>query len=396
MRIIYSSPYSRGIISIINQGEWVVLASIYSFENCSRFPLWKYDELLRISCLYLRIDSNKWSPILGYPFPMHWTHREFEAVMLTEIALHICTRIASERRREDEWKVWGVRNKQISSGISILCHIEERDILLGQDFSCRRDDRLSRNHPSRSPIVELMILMEYYDHSGIRNGEKLRLLHFFTLESASSLIESPTLEGIDFPIYIAGIFQIYGCREVHESIVNSTYELFRWFFSFIRYPFSEISFHYFFLSFCELSIFLTMIVSSEYFLEIGIPGEYALSESKGEDCRTRISSYPWEFHEKWFILREYSSIFSRYDVCCLEKISCSRVVSHALIIREEFFITCSCEIMDARILLEDFWEITSYSLDLCLLEKYLREPDVVRKRFQIPDSRFQRWNIRNS
>lgn len=64
-------------------------------------------------------------------------------------------------------------------------------------------------------------------------------------------------------------------------------------------------------------------------------------------------------------------------MCCLEKISRAGVVSHTLIVGEELFIACSREMMDGRVFLEYSHEVSSYSFDLCLLEKYLRDPDAI-------------------
>lgn len=225
--------------------------------------------------------------------------------------------------------------------------------------------------------------MQYDYYSRIRGRKRESFFWFCWFENASSLIELSTLDRIMSPIDSIGIFQIDHCSEVHESIIESANWFFAWFFSTIRYPFLEIFLYYLLFFFWEFQVFSPMIVSSKYFLEIRIPGKHWFSESKSEDSSTGISSYSWEFHQKWFLLREYSSIFSRYDLWCLENISSTRIVSESLIEREKFFITRSCEMMDSRVFLKHASIVSPHTFDLSLLEEYLREPDSIEKKGDI-------------
>jgi hypothetical protein len=114
-----------------------------------------------------------------------------------------------------------------------------------------------------------------------------------------------------------------------------------------------------------------MSISRKYFFEIGIPCEKYFTISKSKDSRGCISSYSREFLEERFFSREFSIIVFRDDIGCLEEVSRTRIVAHTLIIREKLIIGCPSEMMDGRIGIENPRKISSYPLDLGLLEKYL-------------------------
>ncbi len=284
-----------------------------------------------ISSLYLSIYSNIWTTIFGDPFFVYWSHWELEWVPIAKILLYIFPCISIFGWCECEWYIWIIWER----------------------------------------IVDLVILMEIYDDSSIWNREILGFLFFYDLSFSSKDIELTLRKYISISTEETRILGFHEACPVHESIVNHSYLIY------IRYKIPKIFLDFIFFSFCELDLLVSAVVSGEYRLEIGIPCQYWFRIPKCENCSRCIFSDSWEFFEKGFISWEYSTIFFCHYFCCLEKIASPRIVSESLIIRKEFIIGCSSEILDGGVFEQYFCIESNNSICLGLLEEDLSEPNSI-------------------
>jgi len=212
-----------------------------------------------------------------------------------------------------------------------------------------------------------MILVQDDDHARIWSREGDRFFRFYWLEGSSSFIEFARCYWVVFPVDWGRIFQIHERCEIHEGVVDGTDEVLlchreAWACPvaergsdpefFIRRLWIATSFvtgadsllamtgtkisktlldHVFFFIREAIETW-SMIVSSEYLLEVRIPCQIWLTRAKCKDSRTGIGSYSWEYLEERFFSRKYSVICFTYDFCGFQDITSSRVVSHTLII----------------------------------------------------------------
>lgn len=151
----------------------------------------------------------------------------------------------------------------------------------------------------------------------------------------------------------------------------------------------KISFDFTLLIIREFDILGSSIVSREYDLQIGIPGEECFAIAECEDCSRRIFADSGEFFELLLVSREYSGMFTTHDIRSFEEIASSGVVSESLIVREELIIVGSCKMLDGRIFAQYPLIKRYHTICLGLLEENLSEPDMVDSRCKIIDSKFR-------
>ena len=77
------------------------------------------------------------------------------------------------------------------------------------------------------------------------------------------------------------------------------------------------------------------------------------------------------------VSREYSGVFTCYDVRRFEEIASSGVVSESLIVGKELIIVSSCKMLDSRVFAQDPLIKWYYSIRLGLLEEDLCEPYMI-------------------
>ncbi len=124
-----------------------------------------------------------------------------------------------------------------------------------------------------------------------------------------------------------------------------------------------------------------MIISGKYLIKIRVETKNRFIVDEGSDSSNSIGSDSGEFYKFFGIIWEYSTVFLGYHSCSFEHISSSGIVPESLIVRKEFFIRGSGKRFYGREYFQDIFIISNHSIDLGLLEEYLREPNMIAKIF---------------
>lgn len=124
-----------------------------------------------------------------------------------------------------------------------------------------------------------------------------------------------------------------------------------------------------------------MIEPGKNLLKVGVEAQDRLVVDKGSDGGGGIRSDSRKFHEFFRIVREYSPVLFGDNLSSFEHISGTGIVPESLIVRKEFLIGCQAQGFDRGEILQDIVIVADNPIHLRLLEKYLREPDVVAEIF---------------